>query len=301
MRRRPIPGSWLAWAAAGLMLLAAGCDELQELAPEEQRLFLSTNRPSVCPDLQDPSLNQVELIATVFGNDGQVQPGVPVTITSDSPPTGPVTFEGETDGNGQFRPSIEVTRPPDEWLFSASIPNGQTSSASLPVALPPIIQVSPAAPQVAVGQEIEVRIVLAGTCDINGMDLEIDFGLDPDDQSGPRVDRLDFVPGSEQEAGLFNVDFDGTNNVTSLTVGPESNERVPARYERLDPDDGITGDGTYFTFKLVGKAEGRVLLTFSRADVWASELIGGRAMTWDLLASDPTRAFGVAIEVVPAS
>ncbi len=301
MGHRSTPGRWFPLAAAALLLAAAGCDEVRDLYPEEQRLFLSVSRTGVCPDLEDPSLNQVELIATVFGDDGQVQPGIPVTISSDSPATGPVVFEGETNENGQFRPTIEVTRPPDEYVFTASIENGQTSEATVRVATPPVVQVVATSAQVAVGEQVEIRIIMAGACDINGMDIEIDFGLDASDPAGPRLDVLDFVPDSGQETGIFNFDFDGTNNVTTLTFGPESGERVRATYERIDGDDGVTADGTYFTFMLEGKAPGRVLLSFSRADVWASELIGGRAMTWDLLAFDPVRALAASIEVVPAS
>lgn len=283
------------------VLFFAGCDDKETIPLEEQRLFFTADRSAICPSIEDTSLNTVFLTATVFADDGQVQEGAPVRITTSNTSGGPTLIEGLTNERGQFVVEYPVVRPPVLYEFEASIENGATGSTRFFVPSTPILQVSAFEITVEKGQEIELPILVSGACAINGIDMTLEFGTDAD---GEPVNAFDYVVDSEVENGFLNVDFDATAGtpVTEFVVSPEANEKVNILYRNLDPEFGISQDGTYFTVALLAREDaptGDVIVVIGQPTrlIPSSKLGGPDYDLFDPPEDDTPRVIGIRISI----
>lgn len=296
-------GALLAFFALGL----GACDDRESIPLEEQRLFFTADRTDVCPSIEDGAENIVFLTATVFGIDGQVQQDAPVTITSPNAPGGPFPVIGTTNERGQFTLEYPIAIPSSQRIydFSAAIENGETGDVKFFVPATPVAQVTAASGSVEVDEEIELFFLLSGPCQINGLDYLLDFS---EDDSGNKIDRLDFVPGSQAEGLLLNADFDGTagNEKTEFVFTPdEVNERLRIQYRRLasDPNFGTSLSGSYFSIKMKAKnSPGPVIIVLEDAIHTPSQKLSPAVVDLEnpIEGGDP-RLIGIRINVVEAT
>jgi hypothetical protein len=288
-------------ALAALVLLAAGCDDREEVAPEDRRLFLSASRTAVCPDIDDSANNDVALIATVFAEDGQTQENAPVTIVTDST-SPPIELQGVTDDRGQYRPVVNVTRPPEIWDWTATIENGETDTVRFLVPPYPLMAVTAPGTPVEVGETFPVEIQVTGACQVNRLDFELDYAEDAD--SDATGDFIDYVEGEFERGTLLEEDGDGTNENTFVNE-QEMGETLRIEYGRIgEPEFGTSRSGLYLILTFEAKTPGRAVIRFESAVVTPSSLIGGSSRPFDLFDppdGGPARVFNSFVEIVEAS
>jgi hypothetical protein len=279
------------------LLSLPGCDEVEKLDPSEQRLHLGISRPTVCPTepLGDP-LNTVVLVATVFGEDGQVAADIPVEIIGENEQNEVVyTLSGDTNDVGQFRTSFQAEGGPETLTFTASIPAGETATARIEIAPAPTLTLSS-----RVGARIpldtesfEIDVNLFSACRVNSLSFDLTYNTGED---GEVIHFVDAVP------GLLDFDADGTGSVeveTDLEAQAITDRRLSVRYSRVDPASSTSADGVYLTLLFRPVAIGQttilpedvIVTTGARPDEMPEE--------YRLSELDPPRVFGTAITVAP--
>lgn len=308
-RRLRFPTLVLLLAAA--LLAGSGCDEKEDVPPEDQRLFLSAIPSQTCPAIvlegnsyvldESAEVSQFELVATVFADDGQVQEGVEVRIESE--PAVGESFTGETDDSGQVRftavaPRRDVGGDFVDWTAFAA--NGEESETETTTGFFPFISMSPSgSTTIGCGEEFEVLVSVSLGCLVNA--ANVDFYLEGADADGTLAENVGYLGARRLGSLEFDEEMDGTNNAKSRIddevpgegeIRPvlSTNGNFNVNYFRRDDDWGLTADAALYalTFRALegdNCIAGTATLVFAEngsALVTPAEAIGGAAAVYDL-------------------
>lgn len=185
-----------ALVALALALAWAGCDDLEEIESEDQRIQVGAAPAVVCPEAMAgaPGDGVADVRATIFAGDGTTASDETVVFETTRGSLMPET--DETDDNGLAATELTAQRAPDNAsvVVTATIENGESSEREIawPVPPTPCLQAdfTPVDPtltprcsfpggqlQVEVGETFDLIVSVFDACNVAGIEMQI--GYDP--------------------------------------------------------------------------------------------------------------------------
>ncbi|GEM_PF-5112966 len=139
-RFRFSPRSWplavrlLSLVLVPWLLLLSGCNDQDNLKEDEQRIVVGfanieerAGIAHLCPDDKGGvEISSAQIVATIYGRDGKLQPGVAVDFQSSDGEVSPLRRESNSEGQAISAVTITGRGVGDEITVSASISNGET-------------------------------------------------------------------------------------------------------------------------------------------------------------------------------
>jgi hypothetical protein len=267
--RRVLPLAAALLAASALLL--TGCEDANDLAPEEQRIAVGASPVAVCPDPPAPSgapgLGQSTIVATVFGDDGSVQEGLEVQLSASRGVLEETTLT--TAATGQVDTTLSAPRSDEvPAVVTATTEGGATAEIQLEIPPTPGVRLSTANPSPRVGeQSLVLGFQIGAPCNVT--ELRFTLGYDPavldlserEDGSGPVV----------EETGAMNAATGSGDIPTILEVSEdEPNGSVRILYRRDDvPRTGVRSQQirTFLILRFDVLAPGPAELRFERLQI----------------------------------
>jgi hypothetical protein len=224
-------------------MLLSGCDEATELGPEEQRIRVGAAPRSVCPSPPSPAggegTGESTIVATVFGDDGSVQEGLPVELTA----TRGLLEESSltTSRAGQVQTTLSVTRLDDSpVVVTAQTGGGTVDQVELAVPAPPGVAIGTSSTQPFIGRATLTLVFQAGpACNVT----EVRFELSYDPEVLDLSERFDSGAPWVDETGAFNAVAVGGGFIPTILEVDENEAAgtLEVLYRRDDvPRTGLT-------------------------------------------------------------
>jgi hypothetical protein len=301
------------------MLLLLGCDEAKQLEPKEQRISLAATSANICPR-ESTQQGETQIVATVYGDDGAVAQGVPVTFSADAGSFSESTVQ--TSRAGQAVTTLSTPRPPgDRLTVFGALADGRSDDIDLLVPGPAFVSIVPQG-DITEDSTIEVAFTITSACNIRKIDAVIDWsgpvgesGIDGEDLLSYSCDKVgdgsddpdDCSDGeSFAETGILNATVDGVQLETEALIDRSVPGRLRIVYERTNTTGplGTNSSATYFRFNF--KAGMLGVPDLSRVDRTVVAIVESLVLTPSfgapyVIESDRILGAGVQVNYKPAT